>query len=103
MYPAIGGPIPLVWQEANELGAVQALCLLGSHRSAQLSQHSGERCKGHDRLTQLETGTDEDTRASYPPGEFGHETGLSDPGLAAEQDDAGPVSVASKTSRRLSS
>lgn len=75
----------------------------GSRRSAQLSQHSGERCKGHDRLTQLETGTDEDTRAGYPPGEFGHETGLSDPGLAAEQDDRGPVSVASKTSRRLSS
>ena len=40
-------------------------------------------------MTQLETGTDEDTRASYPPGEFGHETGLSDPGLAAEQDDRG--------------
>jgi small subunit ribosomal protein S6 len=88
-YPAIGGPIPLVWQEANELGAVQALCLLGSQRSAQLSQHSGERCEGHNRLTQLETGANEDRRSSYSPGEFAHEAGLSDPGLAAEQDDRG--------------
>lgn len=88
-YPPIGRPTPLVWQEANELGAVQAPCLLGSQRSTQLSQHSGERCKGHDRLTQLKTGADEDTRSSYAPGEFAHETGLSDPGFAAEQDDRG--------------
>ena len=40
-------------------------------------------------MTQLETGADEDTSSSYAPGEFAHETGLSNPGLAAEQDDRG--------------